>query len=161
MRELTVEPLTKEAFAPFGDVIETDNSEFFYINDRSGQRFHGLGAIDVSDTAAPLISIVRAAGFDNSLSFDLLEKHPKGSQAFFPLNGERFIVIVAQGDDDIDEPTLRAFITNGNQGVNYHRNVWHYLLFAKNQETDFLTIDRAGEDNCIVKNLSANYTISF
>ncbi|MCQ1060740.1 ureidoglycolate lyase [Photobacterium sp. DNB23_23_1] len=161
MRELTVEPLTKEAFAPFGDVIETDNSEFFYINDRSGQRFHALGAIDVSDTAAPLISIVRAAGFDNSLSFDLLEKHPKGSQAFFPLNGERFIVIVAQGDDNIEESTLRAFITNGNQGVNYHRNVWHYLLFAKNKETDFLTIDRAGEDNCIVKKLSANYTISF
>ncbi|MGF1735855.1 ureidoglycolate lyase [Photobacterium satsumensis] len=161
MRELTVEPLTKEAFAPFGDVIETDNADFFYINNRSGQRFHGLGAIDVSDASKPLISIVRAAGFDNSLSFDLLEKHPKGSQAFFPLNGERFIVIVAQGDENIDESTLRAFITNGNQGVNYHRNVWHYLLFAKNQETDFLTIDRAGEDNCIVKKLSSNYTISF
>ncbi|MFZ0155527.1 ureidoglycolate lyase, partial [Pseudomonas sp.] len=26
MRTLVIEPLTKEAFAPFGDVIETDGS---------------------------------------------------------------------------------------------------------------------------------------
>ncbi|MDF2152996.1 ureidoglycolate lyase [Vibrio sp. CAU 1672] len=161
MRTLTIEPLSKEAFAPFGEVIETEKSDFFYINDKSGQRFHALGTVDVTDTSPPLISIVRAEGFDKSLTFNILEKHPKGSQAFFPLKGEQFIVIVAQGDEEVDESTLRAFITDGKQGVNYHRNVWHYLLFAKEQETDFLTVDRAGEDNCIVKKLSNKYTINF
>ncbi|KPL61897.1 ureidoglycolate hydrolase, partial [Pseudomonas viridiflava] len=32
MRKLIIEPLTKEAFAPFGDVIETDGSDHFMIN---------------------------------------------------------------------------------------------------------------------------------
>ena len=31
MRTLMIEPLTKEAFAPFGDVIETDGSDHFMI----------------------------------------------------------------------------------------------------------------------------------
>ena len=45
---------------------------------------------------------------------------------------------------------LRAFISNGRQGVNYHRNVWHHPLFAWQSETDFLTVDRGGKDNCDV-----------
>lgn len=31
MRTLKIEPLTKEAFAPFGDVIETAGSDYFMI----------------------------------------------------------------------------------------------------------------------------------
>ncbi|MGF1726892.1 ureidoglycolate lyase [Photobacterium nomapromontoriensis] len=160
MSVLTIEPLTKEAFEPFGDVLEIENSEYFFINNKSGQRYHGLAAVEVDDEAKPLISIVRSAGFTSSLTFDLLEKHPIGSQAFFPLKGEKFIVIVAEGEDEIDESTLRVFVTDGNQGVNYRKNIWHYLLFAWNKETDFLTIDRAGDDNCIVKTLSKEYTIN-
>lgn len=32
IRRLSIEPLTKQAFAEFGDVIESDNSDFFMIN---------------------------------------------------------------------------------------------------------------------------------
>ncbi|WP_413111528.1 ureidoglycolate lyase [Thaumasiovibrio sp. DFM-14] len=161
MQKLKLEPLTKENFKPFGDVIEKANSDYFHINDKTGQRFHGLGSVDVSDDIDPIISIIRADGVKGRKCVDLLEKHPKGSQAFYPLNGEKFIVVVASGDDDIDESTLRAFITDGEQGVNYHRDVWHYLLFAKDMPTDFLTIDRAGEDNCIVQKLSKEYAVDF
>ncbi|EMK4939746.1 ureidoglycolate lyase, partial [Escherichia coli] len=45
------------------------------------------------------------------------------------------------------------FITNGEQGVNYHRNVWHHPLFAWQRVTDFLTIDRGGSDNCDVESI--------
>lgn len=161
MTTLTVYPLTKEAFSSFGEVIETDSSPSFYINNRSGQRFHALGNVEVSDDETPKISIIRAEGVNQSISINLLEKHPKGSQAFFPLRGEQFIVVVAEGKEEIDESTIQAFITNGNQGVNYFKDVWHYLLFAKNKSTDFLTVDRAGDDNCIVKQLSQEYTINF
>ena len=161
MTVLTVSPLTKEAFSSFGDVIETDNSPFFYINNQSGQRFHGLGNVEVSDDEFPKISIIRAEGVKESINIDLLEKHPKGSQAFFPLHGEQFIVVVAEGEEEIDESTIKAFVTDGKQGVNYFKDVWHYLLFAKNESTDFLTVDRAGDDNCIVKKLSQEYTINF
>ncbi|MDH8302685.1 ureidoglycolate lyase, partial [Klebsiella pneumoniae] len=72
------------------------------------------------------------------------------TQAFVPLRGEAFVVVVAAGGDEPDMNTLRAFISNGRQGVNYHRNVWHHPLFAWQTETDFLTVDRGGKDNCDV-----------
>ncbi|BBM63962.1 Catalyzes the catabolism of the allantoin degradation intermediate (S)-ureidoglycolate [Vibrio sp. B1REV9] len=159
MKTLELEPLTKSGFEPFGEVIETEESDFFFINSESGQRFHGLGEVSVEDDTNPLISIVRAKGVSSSIKIDLLEKHPIGSQAFFPLNGERFIVVVAEGGDEIDESTIKAFVSNGKQGVNYRQNAWHYLLFAWNKDTDFLTVDRAGEDNCIVRHLSEEFII--
>lgn len=53
------------------------------------------------------------------------------------MNGERFVVIVAEPGETIPVGTLRAFITNGKQGINYHRNVWHHPLFAYAKVTDF------------------------
>ncbi len=42
------------------------------------------------------------------------------------MKGEVFVVVVALGDDKPDLSTLRAF-TNGEQGVNLHRNVSHHV----------------------------------
>jgi len=86
MRTLTIEPLTKEAFAPFGDVIETDGSDHFMINNGSTMRFHKLATVQ---TATPednaIISIFRADAQDMPLTVSMLERHPLGSQAFIPL----------------------------------------------------------------------------
>lgn len=40
--KLEVLPLTREAFRPYGDVIETEGQDFFHINDGKVQRFHDL-----------------------------------------------------------------------------------------------------------------------
>ena len=69
------------------------------------------------------------------------------------MKGEVFVVVVALGDDKPDLSTLRAFITNGEQGMNYHRNVWHHPLFAGARH-HFLTIDCGGSDNCDVEDLT-------
>ena len=52
MRTLTIEPLTKEAFAPFGDVIETDGSDHFMINNGSTMRFHKLATVETAKPEA-------------------------------------------------------------------------------------------------------------
>ena len=74
MRTLMIEPLTKEAFAPFGDVIETDGSDHFMINNGSTMRFHKLATVD---TAKPedhaIISIFRADAQDMPLTVCMLE----------------------------------------------------------------------------------------
>jgi len=54
MRTLTIEPLTKEAFAPFGDVIETDGSDHFMIN--SGMTSWWLIAVAQAITAMSIFS---------------------------------------------------------------------------------------------------------
>lgn len=88
MRTLTIEPLTKEAFAPFGDVIETEGSEFFMINNGSTRRYHKLATVETAEPEdRAIISIFSAQALEMPLVIRMLERHPLGSQAFVPLLG--------------------------------------------------------------------------
>ncbi|MGO3123043.1 MAG: ureidoglycolate lyase, partial [Advenella sp.] len=43
LRSLTIEPLTRSAFAPFGQVIEaSEAAQHFTINDGNTERYHDL-----------------------------------------------------------------------------------------------------------------------
>jgi ureidoglycolate lyase len=148
MRTLILEPLSKAAFAPFGDVIETAGSEHFMINNGSTMRFHRLADVE---TASPddraIISIFRAEALARPLTVRMLERHPLGSQAFVPLRGQPFLIVVAPLGDVPQADRIRAFISDGQQGVNYHRGVWHHPVLTLAPSDDFLVIDRSGEGN--------------
>jgi ureidoglycolate lyase len=150
MRTLVIEPLNKAAFAPFGDVIETDGSEHFMINNGSTMRFHRLAEVE---TALPddraIISIFRAEALPLPLTVRMLERHPLGSQAFVPLLGKPFLIVVAPPGEAPLSAQVRAFVSNGRQGINYHRGVWHHPGLAIEQRDDFLVVDRSGTGhNC-------------
>lgn len=150
MTELSISPLDAESFRPFGDVIETAGHDWFPINNGLTQRFHDLAELQAEGTDARLImSIFRAQPLDLPLKISMLERHPHGSQAFMPLNRECFLVVVAPVAETPGIDDVRAFITDGSQGVNYHKGVWHHPVIAIDRETDFLIIDRSGEEaNC-------------
>ena len=84
---LTIEPLSSEAFIPFGDVIEaSDAARHFPINDGYAERYHDLARVDVaSGGGRALINIFRAKPRGLPFELRLLERHPLGSQAFVPL----------------------------------------------------------------------------
>jgi ureidoglycolate lyase len=142
---LVLEPLTAEAFKPFGDVIEaTDNAQHFTINQGFAERFHRLAQVDVTtDGGQPAISIFKARARALPLQLSVLEKHPFGSQAFMPLSGHAYVVVVAVGGDTPDLSTLKCFMASAQQGVNYAKGTWHHPLLAL-QDGDFLVVDRAG-----------------
>ena len=148
MRKLIIEPLTKEAFAPFGDVIETDGSDHFMINNGSTMRFHRLAEVE---TAQPddkaIISIFRAEALPMPLTITMLERHPQGSQAFIPLLGNPFLIVVAPLGDAPESELTRAFVSNGRQGINYPRGVWHHPVLTIEKRDDFLVVDRSGTGN--------------
>lgn len=150
MHRLQVVPLTRAAFAPFGDVIETDGAQQYPINQGSTTRFHDLARVDVDERAGhALLNLFRATPLPLPIEIRLLERHPLGSQAFVPLGERRFLVVVADHVADPDAQHLHAFLTNGKQGVNYRRNTWHHFVLALDQVTDFLVIDRGGPgENC-------------
>lgn len=154
--KLEVLPLTRQAFAAYGDVIETEGNDFFHINNGLVERYHDLADVEVIQQDRVLISINKAQPASLPIVVTELERHPLGTQAFVPMNGEPFVVVVASGANTPDLTTLRAFITNGRQGVNYHRNVWHHPLFAFQSVTAFLTVDRGGSDNCDVESVPAH-----
>ncbi|SDL55835.1 ureidoglycolate lyase [Modicisalibacter muralis] len=148
MLELTARPLTPEAFAPFGDVIDTRTSEYFPINAGRTRRYHDLAKVEtLGDEARTLISIFVSQPVSLPLTLDFLERHPQGSQAFMPLHEERFLVVVAPPGESIDPDSVRAFVTDGHQGVNYHAGTWHAIQSVLEREGEFLVVDRGGAGN--------------
>ncbi|MCB1858739.1 MAG: ureidoglycolate lyase [Gammaproteobacteria bacterium] len=147
-RVLIPEALSSEAFAPFGEVIDSGGKSQV-INAGYTDRFHGLTKIDAQDLdGEPVINIFRSRPRPEPLEISFLERHPLGSQAFVPLAGTPFLVVTALYPES---DALRLFQSNGKQGINYRKGVWHYPLLVLGREAEFLVIDRAGPgENCEV-----------
>jgi ureidoglycolate lyase len=147
---LTPQPLISERFAPYGDVIESVLDHAAAMNSARFERFDDLCSVDVSDAGRVAVSIARCR-VATSLPYrlDMVERHPLGSQAFVPLTPCRMIVVVAPPEESVEACDLRAFVTNGRQGINYHRGTWHMPLIAFEAGQEFLIIDRAADmPNC-------------
>lgn len=147
MRTVRVEPLTREAYAPFGQVITTEGAAHFPINGGMTERFHDLAQIELAGPGArPLLSIARGQPYELPLTLTMMERHPLGSQAFHPLSPRPFLSIVAPDEDGIPG-TPRAFRAGPGMGINMQRNCWHAVLTPLGEAADFLMIDRGGEGN--------------
>lgn len=149
---LKLEPLTKAAFAPFGDVIATDDNDWFPINNGTTRRYHNLGQVQVLGTDGQAgISLATGGAFQFPISIRMLERHPLGSQAWIPVNNTPFIVVVAPNgaNNCPDESGIRAFYAAGHQGVNYHAGTWHHPLLTLSVPGNFIVVDRIGSTpNC-------------
>ena len=150
MLELRAEPLTPEAFAAFGDVIDSRSSDHFMINSGRTRRHHDLAKVEVAgESPRVLISIFVSQPVEVPLELTFLERHPLGNQAFMPLHEEQFLVVVAPPGDTVDPAEVRAFITDGRQGVNYAKGTWHAIQSVLEREGEFLVVDRGGAGhNC-------------
>ncbi len=145
---ISIAPLTKSAFSPFGDVVEVEGADHFPINNGTTERFHDLANVDtLSEGGRTLVSIARSQPFSLPLAIKMLERHPLGSQIFMPMGGRPYLVIVAGANDDGSPGTPVGFLASGNQGVNYAKNTWHHPMIALERVSDFLIIDRGGEGN--------------
>ncbi|WP_315776753.1 MULTISPECIES: ureidoglycolate lyase [unclassified Bradyrhizobium] len=146
MHTLTPQPLTKAAFADFGDVVETDGGQPIEINQGFARRCNGLAAIDVTSGGADVnISLFEAKPRPQPIEIKLMERHPLGSQLFMPLQDRPWLVLVC--DDPRDPASYHAFTASGRQGVNYARNVWHHPLLVFDEASRFMVVDRISPDN--------------
>ncbi len=153
---LRIEPLTRAAFAPFGDVIAFGAaSKVFPINNGTTQRHHALARVEVG-AGHGLISLARAEPRPLPFAVTMLERHPLGSQAFVPLAKAPYLVVVAESP----EHPPRCFLAAHGEGVNYHAGTWHDPLIALDGVSDFLIVDRGGDGhNCDEANLPRTWWI--
>ena len=145
MIEIIAKPLTRANFAGFGDVIEMADAHHYPINNGMTERFHDLAKVEASGTnARVLVSLFRGKPYALPLQLSMVERHPLGSQAFYPLQGKPWLVIVAaDGEEGPAQPV--AFLASGDQGVNYAPNQWHGVLTPIGDPQDFIVIDRGGD----------------
>lgn len=128
-----VQPLTAEAFAPFGEVVPLDGD---------ARRVRAQGAFErLAEAVEPRLwvaTLQRAVALP--LVVTTLERHPLSAQTFIPLNGCAYLVVVCGADADgaPDPATLRAFEATPDQGVTYARGVWHHGLTALDAPARFV-----------------------
>ncbi|MEI6205085.1 MAG: ureidoglycolate lyase [Enhydrobacter sp.] len=128
--EVIPQPLTKDAFAPYGDVIDlpTEPGRNYYEDALGNLRPHARPSVSVS---------LKPDSPERPFSAELLERHEFSSQTFVPLDVSRYLVVVAPhakaGGPDV--ANVKAFIATGAQGVTYKANTWHHGL---------TTLDRPG-----------------
>jgi ureidoglycolate lyase len=140
VRALAAEPLTRAAFAPFGDVVCAGLDEGTSANQGTAVRFNWAAALSSTRAAArPNLAVFRSVPQPLPFVVRLLERHPCSTQAFLPLVCARFLVCVAPTlpDGAPDVAGLRAFLCSPGQGVNYHRGVWHHPIIALDAHAEF------------------------
>ena len=125
------------------------------MNEARFERFDDLCHVDLVKDSKVAVSIARCRTPTSlPLRLDMVERHPLGSQAFIPLSRCKMVVVVAPPGESVDAGDLRAFVSNGRQGINYKRGTWHMPLIAFEAGQEYLIIDRGGkEPNCDIHTL--------
>ncbi len=146
-RVLRIQPLTADAFAPFGDVLAAEGAPDRLINQGLCGRWHDRARLDFGPETDPPgragLSIFRAEPRALPHRLEMVERHPEGSQAFVPMHAHPFLVIVAP-DAQGAPGSPRAFLTDGAQAINLHRGTWHGVLTPLAAPGLFAVIDRIG-----------------
>ncbi|WP_134681255.1 ureidoglycolate lyase [Paracoccus ravus] len=143
MSSITIRPISAEAFAPFGEILATREAPTRLINAGRCERHHALATVERGGGEA-IISIFRSEPVSLPYDCTLLERHPLGSQAFFPIGSGPWLSIVAPDENGRPGAPL-AFLVPAGVGVNLRAGVWHGVLTPLDRPADFLVVDRDGE----------------
>ena len=142
-RSIVAELLTREAFAGFGDVLDTAGEADKLINQGLCGRYHDRAQLDFAGGRAG-VSLFKAEPRNLPLKLDMVERHPDGSQCFIPMSMDGFLVVAAE-DEGGKPGTPRAFLSAPGQAINFHRGTWHGVLTPLAAPGLFAVVDRIGE----------------
>jgi ureidoglycolate lyase len=124
---LPVRKLTREAFAPFGILIDS----------------RGAREIDLGGGAA---EVTGATSERRAFRFEFMARHKQTMQLFAPLASSQAIICVAPPNDG-DAPDVEkvvAFRVEGRLPYAYHKGTWHTPPFATGEWYSYLVVDRSG-----------------
>ena len=158
---LALSPLTREAFARFGDVLDASGSADDVANAGAAHIFRDRAKADFAEQDGHVsFHVVRTAPRPSPVLVDRMERHPLGAQMFAPLGLADWLVVVAPAGA-LDPAAVVAFRVQPGQGVNYRRGVWHAPLIALHRTSDFLIVERGGEGaNLDLEHLATPFLIA-
>jgi ureidoglycolate lyase len=131
------ERLTRDAFAPFGELLGLEGLKPLPIN-LYGDRItvHRPGYFESDQPVEFLLSSHKIRPFE----VVFMERHLEITQTFIPLGGHPFISVVARpGAREEDgfpaAEEIHAFMVPGDAAINLHRGTWHEVPFPMNEGT--------------------------
>lgn len=147
--DLDVQPLTPEAFAPYGTVLGKGPGAPLHVD--LGEFEVDAWIHDTMDVSGGLVELQVFTIAVRRMEFSFLERHVLETQAFMPIGGVPCVFPVAaptggDGPDHCPEPdTVRAFLFDGSAGIRLHKGTWHWIPFPLGQTAAFLNLTRAGK----------------
>ena len=158
---LTCQPLTPQAFSPYGEVLNLFAPAQQTINQGTSGRLDLPGGLDLAgDQGQAVLAVFHALAQNPEGPCHMLERHQLGSQTFVPLTGARCRLLVALGHDQPDLRTLRCFEVTGQQGFTLHKGTWHHPLMALDSGA-FLVLERQGPtEDCEIHPLPVSVRLS-
>lgn len=163
-------PLSVDAYRAYGDVISArDDIAPRSANMGTAKRFNSVAeCLNLRPgKAQPNLCVFhcspQVSAPQTTFTIKLLEKHPLSTQAFIPMQADRFLVVVCLGEEKPDLSTLRAFLAVKSQGITYRPGVWHHPLIAMDRQTDFVCLiwEDGTADDCKVVKLQPSVTVEF
>ena len=124
---LPVQQMTREAFAPYGVLIDS------------------RGSVEV-DFGLGVPCLTGATSEPRPFSFEFMARHKHTMQVFSPLAGSQAIICVApaNGREAPDVDKVVAFRVEGRLPYAYYRGTWHTPPFATGGWYSYLVVDRKG-----------------
>jgi len=135
MTLLTATPLTADAFAPFGHVLDLPAAPGRVDYSSFNENRRGPAAAVCFRTSLTPVSTL-------PLTTRTMERHEFSTQAFLPVDVARYLVLVApHGADGLPDPAgLRLFLASGEQGICYGADVWHHPMTVLDRPAVFATV---------------------
>jgi ureidoglycolate lyase len=158
-RKIDAPLLTREAFAPFGDVVIAERADItpVMVNFGTAARRDDAGSlVNTRPESKPNLATFRCAPWTRfPVLAESMEKHPCSSQLFVPMKVERYLVVVAPGVEAPDVEGLRAFVATPGQGVIYGAGVWHMPLIVFGTPAEFVMFvwEAGTREDCVVAKL--------
>jgi ureidoglycolate lyase len=118
---ITAQPLTPEAFAPFGQVLMAAGTG-------GAERYEFAASMDnLRADAKTNMTFIKSVVKEGPVMVGAMEKHEFSNQTFVPLNGTHYLVAVCPtaADGGPDTAAMQVFVATGAQAVNYGVDVWH------------------------------------
>jgi len=135
------QPLTPQAFGPYGTVLEARANPAARINDGRTFRFGPLARLKFDGDDAAVVYLYRSEAVACPFPIRRLERHVRSSQLFMPLHDRPFPVVVAAAAEHVGPADVVAFMSNGRQGVCLHPGVWHHAQLTLEQAGDYLVVE--------------------
>ncbi|OGB91724.1 MAG: hypothetical protein A2Z31_02325 [candidate division NC10 bacterium RBG_16_65_8] len=143
---ITVGPLTREAFASFGQVLMA-------VGDDAQRQEFAASLRNYRPQATLNMAFLLSKPSEPPWYIHTLERHPHSAQSFVPVQGTRYLAAVCPSAAN-GTPNLRgltAFIVKGDQAVNYNPKVWHvpHMVLAGPGTFIMLRWDRGNSEDTV------------